>query len=528
MALVAVLLLDLLQLLFDDCEDVRVARKDVLKACDAVFEVLVLVVDFLLLQTGQTAQTHVNDGLCLWLVEVELEVLRAVHDAEQRDLVDPERLRHQVFLGLRLVLGRADDGDDAVDVVGCDLEAFQNVRTVARLLEVEARAALDNVLLEADILIEDLAQRQHARLELAAGARYERDVDHRNGVFQLRIGEKLVEDDLRVRVAAHIDHDLHALTGGVVLNVGDAVDALVLDQICHRFDQTGLVDHVRDLSDNDLALAVRQVYDLGLCADLDLAAAGRVSCADAAAAHDNAAGREVRALDELADLVQLGLGVVDDIAGAVDDLGEVVRRNVGRHADRNAGRAVDEQVGEARGEHDRLLTLLVKVRLEIDCVLLDVRQHIIRQLGHTGLGVTVCCRGVAVHGTEVAVAVDQRIVQRKRLRHTHHCVIDRCVAVRMIAAEHVTDGRCRLAVGLVRGQAVLVHCVQDAAVYRLEAVAHIRQRAADNNAHCIVDVAFLHLAFEIDLHDFLLFVFLTHSLPPKSWRSAEKRLYFHA
>ena len=118
-------------------------------------------------------------------------------------------------------------------------------------------------------------------------------------------------------------------------------------------------------------------------------------------------------------------------------------------------------------------------------------------------------------GTEVAVTVDQRIVQRERLRHTHHRVVNRCVAVRMIPAEHITDGRCRLAVGLVRGQTVLVHSVQDAAVYRLEAVAHIGQRAADNNAHCIVDVAFLHLAFEIDLHDFLLFVFLTHSLPPE-------------
>ena len=454
-------------------------------------------------------------------------MLRAVHDAEQRDLVDPERLRHQVFLGFRLVLRRADDGDDAVDIVGRDLETFQNVRTVARFLEVEARAALDNVLLEADILIEDLAQRQYARLQFAARARNERDVDHRNGVFQLRIGEKLVEDDLRVRIAADIDHDLHALAGGMVLDVGDAFHALVLDQICHCLDQTGLVDHVRDLGNDDLALAVRQIYDLGLCADLDLTAAGRIGGADAAAAHDDAAGREVRALDELADLVQLSLGVVDDIAGAVDDLGKIMRRNVGRHADRDAGRAVDEQVGEAGREHDRLLTLLVKVRLEIDCVLLDVRQHKVRQTGHAGLGVTVCCRRVAVHGTEVAVTVDQRIVQRERLRHTHHRVVNRCVTVRMVAAEHITDGRCRLAVGLIRGQAVLVHGVQDAAVYRLEAVAHIRQRAADNNTHCIVDIAFLHLAFEIDLHDFLLFVFLTHILilPPKVLAFSRKRLF---
>ena len=174
-----------------------------------------------------------------------------------------------------------------------------------------------------------------------------------------------------------------------------------------------------------------------------------------------------------------------------------MRRDVGRHADRDAGRAVYQQVGEAGREHDRLLTLLVKVRLEIDCVLLDVRQHVVCQSGHAGLGVTICCRRVAVHRTEVAVAVDQRIVQRERLRHTHHCVIDRCVAVRMIAAEHVTDGRCRLAVGLVRGQTVLVHSVQDAAVYRLEAVAHIGQRAGDDNRHGIGDERVFQLVLDV-------------------------------
>ena len=467
MALVAVFLLDLLQLLLNNSKNIRIARQNFLKACNAALEVLVLVVDLLLLQTGQAAQTHIYDGLRLRLVEVELEVLRAVHDAEQRNLVDPERLRHQVFLGFGLVLGGADDCNNAVDIVSCDLETLQNVRTVARLLEIKARAALDNVLLEADILIENLTQRQHTRLQLAARTRHERDVDHRNGILELRIGEQLVEDDLRVGIAANIHDNLHTLARGMVLNVRDAVDALVFDQICHGLDQTRLVYHVRDFRNNDLALAVRQIYNLGLCADLDLAAAGRIGGADAAAAHDNAAGREVRALDELADFVHLRLGMVDDIAGAVDDLREVMRRDVGRHADRDAGRAVYQQVGEAGRQYDRLLALLIEVRLEIDRVFLDIRQHVVRQTRHARLGVTVSCRGVAVHGTEVAVTVDQRIVQRERLRHTHHRVVNRCVAVRMIPAEHITDGRCRLAVGLVRGQAVLVHRVQDAAVYRL-------------------------------------------------------------
>ena len=220
----------------------------------------------------------------------------AVHDAEQRNLVDPERLRHQVFLGFGLVLGGTDDCDNAVDIVSCDLETLQNVRTVARLLEIKARAALDNVLLEADILIEDLAQRQHTRLQLAARTRHECDVDHRNGIPELRIGEQLVEDDLRVGIAANIHDNLHTLARGMVLNVRDAVDALILDGFA--------MDSTRRALFTMYGISVITIWLLPFgrstisvfARTFDLAAAGCISRTDAAAAHDNAAGREVWSL----------------------------------------------------------------------------------------------------------------------------------------------------------------------------------------------------------------------------------------
>ena len=38
----------------------------------------------------------------------------------------------------------------------------------------------------------------------------------------------------------------------------------------------------------------------------------------------------------------------------------------------------------------------------------------------------------------------------------------------------------------------------------LEAVAHIRQRPADDHGHGIVDVGTLHLPVQIDVHDHLI------------------------
>jgi hypothetical protein len=47
----------------------------------------------------------------------------------------------------------------------------------------------------------------------------------------------------------------------------------------------------------------------------------------------------------------------------------------------------------------------------------------------------------------------------------------------MIAAQHVADGRGALAVGLVAGEAVLVHGVEDAPVDGLQTVPHVGQGA---------------------------------------------------
>ncbi len=106
--------------------------------------------------------------------------------------------------------------------------------------------------------------------------------------------------------------------------------------------------------------------------------------------------------------------------GHEDDLTEVVGRDVGRHTNRNTRRAVDEQVGNTGRQNNRLLALLVEVGHEVNSFLLDIGEHDVCNLCHTRLGVTVSRRGVAVDGTEVTVTIDERITEGERLRHTYH------------------------------------------------------------------------------------------------------------
>ena len=69
--------------------------------------------------------------------------------------------------------------------------------------------------------------------------------------------------------------------------------------------------------------------------------------------------------------------------------------------------------------------------------------------------------------------------------------------MRMVLADHLADHARGLDVLDVRSRAELVHREEAAPVHRLEAVAHIRQRAPDDDAHGVVEVVPRHLHFDI-------------------------------
>ena len=179
-------------------------------------------------------------------------------------------------------------------------------------------------------------------------------------------------------------------------------------------------------------------------------------------------------------------------------------RNVCRHADGDSGRTVDKKVREPGREHARLFSRLVEVRVPIDGVFIDVAQHLVAELRHTRLGVTVGRGGVAIDRAEVAVAVDEHVAHGKILREADHRVVDGSVAVRMVPAKDVADAGRRFFEGLVRGQAVFVHGVQNTPVNRLEAIAHVGKRSSDDDRHCVVNVRRLHLLHELGLYNRLL------------------------
>ena len=226
--------------------------------------------------------------------------------------------------------------------------------------------------------------------------------------------------------------------------------------------------------------------------------AGLVELPQRITAADDRAGREVRPGQVLHELVDGRLRIFQQADGGVDHLAEVVRRDVGRHADADAGGAVDQQLREAGGQHRRFRLRLVEVRNHVDGLFLDVAEHLLGEALHAALGIAAGRRRVAVDVAEVALPFDQRIAHREVLRQPDQRVVDRRVAVRMVLTHHFADHARALDGRMGFAQPELPHRVEDPAVHRLQTVANIRNRPADVDAQRILQICSMHNIFNID------------------------------
>ena len=322
-------------------------------------------------------------------------------------------------------------------------------------------------------------------------------IDNTEGVHHLGVLVKIIEHDIGIDVPAQLDADALAFTVRLIPQVCDAVQPLLFNQISDLLDQSCLINHVRQLCDNNAGLAVGQSLDIGNGPDFDLAAAGPVGFLNAPSAHDLSAGRKIWSLDDLHQFFNIGVPVffypvVDDLYNAVDGLPQVMRRDIGCHTNRDTAGTINQQIRESCGEHGRLLLGIIKVGNKINSIFIDIRQHLHGDFAESCLCITHGSSAVAVHRTKVAVAVDQRISGIEILRQFHQSFINGAVTVRMVFTHGIADDTRTLTVGLIRPVIQLNHGVQDSSLNRLKSVSYIRKRSGDDNAHSIINVRGFH------------------------------------
>ena len=401
------------------------------------------------------------------VLALQLHLLEPAQAAQPRieDVVDLHLAQLEGFSqNLLWIVLLADDADDLVEVEEHDEHAGEHLEPVLDLAQTVARAAHQHV----TAVIEPLAQRLLQRDDLRDHAVDEHVHVHREAGFQLAGAKQLLHHHGRLdRAGLRLDDDAHVL-GRFVAHVGDERQLLLGHQLGDLLDQPRFLDHVGDLGDHHLPDAPLPLFLLPARAQTERTAPGAVGLGDRRCRlDDDSAGGKIRPMHELQQVVGLRAFVRDHVERGVAQLGEVVRRDRGGHADRDALRAIGQHVGKGRGQNHRLALGAGVIVAEVDRILVDALQEQARDIGHPRFGVTVCGGPVAVDVAEIALPVDQRIARREVLRQTNQRIVDRLIAVRMVGAHHVADD---LRAFLERGAGVEpqhLHAVEDAPVHGL-------------------------------------------------------------
>jgi hypothetical protein len=185
----------------------------------------------------------------------------------------------------------------------------------------------------------------------------------------------------------------------------------------------------------------------------------------------------------------------------VAQFADIVRRDVGRHADRDARGAIGEEIGEIGRKHRRLLLAAIVVRAEIDGVLVDTLEQTRGNFRQPRFGVAFGGRIIAVDIAEIALAVDERVADGEVLSETRQRIVDRLIAVGMEIAHRVADDLGALAELTLRGEPELLHGIKDAPVHGLQAIAHVGKCAMHDGREGVGEIALFQRLAQIDWLD---------------------------
>ena len=156
---------------------------------------------------------------------------------------------------------------------------------------------------------------------------------------------------------------------------------------------------------------------------------------------DLGARRQIRALHKLHQRAGRRLGLFEQVDTGVSHFAQVVRRNIGRHTDRDAGRAIEQQIRHASGQYRRLFHRTIEIRHPVGRAVTELLEQNLGVTREFRLGVTHRRERLRiVLRTPVTLSIDDGVAIRKRLRHQHHRLVARRIAVRMELADHVTHG----------------------------------------------------------------------------------------
>ena len=311
---------------------------------------------------------------------------------------------------------------------------------------------------------------------------------------------QLIQHHARHLVGLHIYDNANANSATrLVINIRDTGDHLLIHEVRDPGDHGFLVYCVGNLGDYDAFTTSLGQLNGRFATHANDTMSGFVQLDDRLHAHNRCSGRIIRPGNMLHQLRDRGLRVLHQSDGRVDYLGQVVGRDIGRHANADTRSTINQQVRVARGEDGGLLALLIESGPHVHRILVEISQQFLSEALHATLGVSIGGSCVTVDTTEVPLAIDELIAHREVLRHTDQRIIHSLVAVWMVVTNHFTDHFRALCVRTAMTQPELAHGIEDSAVAGFQSVTHIRNCAAYIDTKRVLQVRGVHDLFDVDV-----------------------------
>ena len=192
-----------------------------------------------------------------------------------------------------------------------------------------------------EIFPQHITQSKYLRLAV-----HQREHNNSHGILKLSIGIQLIQHNIRVGVTFKLYNDAHSVSVGFVADRRDTVNTLVTAEVGNALQQARLVYHIRNFIDYNAGMIVLLHY-ISPAAENNFPSAGKISGAYAAVSHNNAARWEIGTLDTGHQFLNGNFGIFNHHYKRVDNLSQIMRRDICSHTHGNAVASVYKKIGES-------------------------------------------------------------------------------------------------------------------------------------------------------------------------------------
>ena len=228
--------------------------------------------------------------------------------------------------------------------------------SVTGFFEVKISTTTNNLSLKFNIALEHFLEWKNFRLAVN-----DRKHNCTEGCLQLCVWEQLVKNNLRWGISLDVNFNVHTLTVGMILDIWNSLNSLILYEVGNVFNKSCFVDLVRKLRNDNFISAVFSFDNFSLGSYGDFSSTCCIGGTNTASAHDNTACRKVGSGHTLHNLCKLGIGIVNESTNCINCFTEVMRRNFGCHTNGNTLCSVYQKVRHLYWKYFRLFFCLVKV-----------------------------------------------------------------------------------------------------------------------------------------------------------------------